>query len=409
MDTVLNYLAHLADAFLLTAVPRFDLQGRKLLQVHRKHYLGDVGLRHGMIGYRESDVGGVLENLVFLELRRRGYTVTVGAAGPREIDFVAERRSGRRYVQVAYLLESPATIARELAAFAAVRDAYPPRAALPGPASARRPSGRPPPVPDRLSARRPARRLGGRRALTARLPRRHAPTFTMTARGRRHARTGRRLRPASSAQSLCSADATASEPGRVEPGVGVQRDFPRRRSASVPGRFEAPRRGRPAPRFLRPHRAGDPDVAVGPSSPDTPPSSAPPPTCCSTSTDRRPPAPSNDDSATIPGPHCSSSTNSATSPTTHEVAAERTGSVVPRRIQSRTTDRKPSTSARSRHKSVGTALDLPPPILARVPRNRPHVDVLAVRILPDREPGERVRKSVPLAGATRAPGTFAHV
>ena len=125
VDTVLNYLAHLADAFLLTAVPRFDLQGRKLLQVNRKHYLGDVGLRHGLIGYRESDVGGVLENLVFLELRRRGYTVTVGAAGSREIDFVAERRSGRRYVQVAYLLESPATIARELAAFAAVRDAYP--------------------------------------------------------------------------------------------------------------------------------------------------------------------------------------------------------------------------------------------------------------------------------------------
>jgi len=98
---------------------------RRLLQVNRKHYLGDIGLRNGMVGYRESDIGGVLENLVFLELRRRGYTVTVGVAGPREIDFVAERRSGRRYVQVAYLLESPATIERELAAFAAVRDAYP--------------------------------------------------------------------------------------------------------------------------------------------------------------------------------------------------------------------------------------------------------------------------------------------
>ena len=125
VDTVLNYLAHLADAFLLTAVPRFDLQGRKLLQVNQKHYLGDIGLRHGIVGYRESDIGGVLENLVFLELRRRGYTVTVGVAGPREIDFVAERRSGRRYVQVAYLLESPATVERELAAFASVRDAYP--------------------------------------------------------------------------------------------------------------------------------------------------------------------------------------------------------------------------------------------------------------------------------------------
>ena len=126
VNTVLNYLAHLGDAFLLTPVPRFDLQGRKLLQVNQKHYLGDIGLRNGIIiGYRESDIGGILENLVFLELRRRGYTVTVGVAGSREIDFVAERRSGRRYVQVAYLLESPAAIERELAAFAAVRDGYP--------------------------------------------------------------------------------------------------------------------------------------------------------------------------------------------------------------------------------------------------------------------------------------------
>ena len=62
---------------------------------------------------------------MFLELRRRGYTVTVGVAGAQEIDFVAEKRSGRYYVQVAHLLESPSTIERELAAFAAVRDAYP--------------------------------------------------------------------------------------------------------------------------------------------------------------------------------------------------------------------------------------------------------------------------------------------
>ena len=93
--------------------------------MNRKHYLGDIGLRNGIIGYRESDIGGILENLVFLELRRRGYTVTVGVSGSREIDFVAERRTGRRYVQVVYLLESPATIERELAAFDAVRDAYP--------------------------------------------------------------------------------------------------------------------------------------------------------------------------------------------------------------------------------------------------------------------------------------------
>ena len=125
VDTVLNYLTHLGDAFLLAAVPRFDLRGRKLLQVNQKYYLGDVGLRNGITVYRESDIGAVLENLVFLELRRRGYAVTVGVAGSHEIDFVAEKRSGRHYVQVAYLLESPSTIERELTALAAVRDAYP--------------------------------------------------------------------------------------------------------------------------------------------------------------------------------------------------------------------------------------------------------------------------------------------
>lgn len=125
VDTVLNYLAHLGDAFLLAPTPRFDLRGRRLLQVNHKYYLGDVGLRNGIVGYRESDVGGVLENLVFLELRRRGYAVTVGVANTHEIDFIAEKRPERWYVQVAYLLESPATVERELAAFAAVRDAYP--------------------------------------------------------------------------------------------------------------------------------------------------------------------------------------------------------------------------------------------------------------------------------------------
>ena len=125
VDTVLNYLAHLGDAYLLNEVRRFDLRGQRLLQVNHKYYLGDVGLRNGIIGFRESDVGGMLENLVYLELRRRGYEVTVGCAGAREIDFVAESRAGRHYIQVAYLLETRATIERELSAFRAITDSYP--------------------------------------------------------------------------------------------------------------------------------------------------------------------------------------------------------------------------------------------------------------------------------------------
>lgn len=125
VDTVLSYLAHLEEAFLASAVSRFDLKGRKRLAVNHKYYLGDVGLRNGTIGYRDADIGGLLENLVYLELRRRGYDVTVGSAGGREVDFVAQDRRGIVYVQVAYLLESQATIERELTAFSTLDDAYP--------------------------------------------------------------------------------------------------------------------------------------------------------------------------------------------------------------------------------------------------------------------------------------------
>lgn len=125
VDTVLNYLTHLENAFLLAPAPRFDVRGRKLLRVNSKYYLGDIGLRQGIVGFRERDISGMLENLVYLELRRRGYTVNVGIAGKHEIDFVAERGADRHYVQVAYLLASSATIERELAAFAPLRDAYP--------------------------------------------------------------------------------------------------------------------------------------------------------------------------------------------------------------------------------------------------------------------------------------------
>jgi len=125
VDTVLSYLAHLEEAFLLSTAHRYDVKGKRRLEVNHKHYLGDVGLRNGVIGYRDSDIGGVLENLAYIELRRRGYAVTVGSAGGREIDFVARDRRGTVYVQVAYLLESSATVERELAAFSTVDDAYP--------------------------------------------------------------------------------------------------------------------------------------------------------------------------------------------------------------------------------------------------------------------------------------------
>jgi len=125
VDTVLNYLAYLDEAFLLNVVRRYDLKGKKHLETNAKYYLGDIGLRNGVLGYREADIGGVLENLVYLELRRRGYRVAVGSTESREIDFVAEEPSGRLYFQVAYLLESRKTLEREVRPFSLLDDAYP--------------------------------------------------------------------------------------------------------------------------------------------------------------------------------------------------------------------------------------------------------------------------------------------
>lgn len=125
VDSVLNYLRYMQDAFLLYEVPRFDCKGKRLLEINHKYYLGDIGIRNGFIGYRDNDIADLLENLVFLELSRRGYSVTIGTLGGREIDFVAEKEGTLRYIQVAYLLESNATIERELAPFRELEDAYP--------------------------------------------------------------------------------------------------------------------------------------------------------------------------------------------------------------------------------------------------------------------------------------------
>lgn len=125
VDTVQSYLRFFTDAFVAYRVPRYDLKGKRLLEIHEKYYLGDVGLRHSLLGYREGDISGILENIVYLELRRRGYDVCIARLGDKEIDFVATRQSERLYVQVAYLLASPETIARELSPLQAIPDNYP--------------------------------------------------------------------------------------------------------------------------------------------------------------------------------------------------------------------------------------------------------------------------------------------
>ena len=93
--------------------------------MNEKHFVGDLGLRTALIGYRADDIGGMLENVVCIELLRRGYRVSVGRIGDLEIDFVAERDGRKTYIQVAYLLPSKTTLEREAAPLLAVKDNYP--------------------------------------------------------------------------------------------------------------------------------------------------------------------------------------------------------------------------------------------------------------------------------------------
>jgi len=125
IDTVQNYISYLISTFAVFKVPRFDVKGKRLLELHEKYYMGDVALRHALLGYREGDISGVLENLVFLELKRRGYHVFIGKVGNKEIDFIAEKENRKIYIQVAYLLTSPETIEREFSVLKSLKDNYP--------------------------------------------------------------------------------------------------------------------------------------------------------------------------------------------------------------------------------------------------------------------------------------------
>ena len=125
VETVQAYLGYFEDAQMVSKVPRFDIKGKRHFEINDKYYLNELGLRHSVLGFREGDIGGFLENLVFLDLKRRGYRVSVGKLGQAEVDFVATRENERVYVQVAYLLERPETVKREVDPLLAIQDNYP--------------------------------------------------------------------------------------------------------------------------------------------------------------------------------------------------------------------------------------------------------------------------------------------
>ena len=124
-ETVYNYLEKLEKAYLLHRCIRYALQGRELLKTQEKFYLADVALRYSVLGYDADSVAASLENIVYLELCRRGYTVNVGKTDGGEIDFVAERQNERLYVQVTQEIRSEKTAKREYERLLEIRDNYP--------------------------------------------------------------------------------------------------------------------------------------------------------------------------------------------------------------------------------------------------------------------------------------------
>lgn len=124
-ETVLNYLKACEEAFLLYRFKSCDINGKKILKVNEKYYAADHGLREAVIGQNLQNIELVLENIVAMELLRRGYTVSVGRVGAKEIDFIGEKNGEKLYVQVCYLLSEESTVNREFGSLLEIRDNYP--------------------------------------------------------------------------------------------------------------------------------------------------------------------------------------------------------------------------------------------------------------------------------------------
>ena len=123
--TIEKYLGFLTSAFAFYRIRRYDIKGKRYLTSDCKYYLSDQSFRFARLGTKNMDYGHVLENVIVIELLRRGYEVYVGALRKTEIDFVAVSRGEKCYIQVAYDISSHDTLARELKSLRSISDAYP--------------------------------------------------------------------------------------------------------------------------------------------------------------------------------------------------------------------------------------------------------------------------------------------
>ncbi|MDR1538342.1 MAG: ATP-binding protein [Clostridiales bacterium] len=127
VHTVERYLTALTECFILYQIGRYDVKGKQYLKTGDKYYAVDIGLRYALLGTKKADMGHILENVVFLELLRRGYEVYIGKVGSTEVDFIAIGDEGEEYYQVAYTVIDPngETLRRELAPLDAIADHNP--------------------------------------------------------------------------------------------------------------------------------------------------------------------------------------------------------------------------------------------------------------------------------------------
>lgn len=123
--TIEKYVTSLEESFIVYSANRYNIKGKEYLKSLEKYYVTDIGLKNFMLGKKSMDVGHILENVIYLELLRRGYSVYVGKIDDMEIDFVAQNSQGNTYIQVAATVRDENTLKRELRSLQAVKDSYP--------------------------------------------------------------------------------------------------------------------------------------------------------------------------------------------------------------------------------------------------------------------------------------------